>query len=95
MEIESSEKPTFQILKWNAVAVWSWDTHIETCSICKQLLNEGCFGCSQETKEGSLNCPPIWGKCSHPFHQHCIERWAQNSNTCPLCSRPWEVRPTT
>lgn len=23
--------------------------------------------------------------CNHSFHQHCIEYWFRNSNTCPLC----------
>jgi hypothetical protein len=92
MQIEDSDKPKFTILKWNAVAVWSWNTHIETCSICKQLLTEVCLVCSEEEAADESTCQPVWGKCSHPFHAHCIQRWTENANTCPLCARPWEVK---
>ena len=36
MEIEDkNETPKFVLKKWNAVVVWSWNTNIEKCAICK------------------------------------------------------------
>ena len=31
---------TFEIKKWNAVTMWSWDISAETCAICRNSLNE-------------------------------------------------------
>ena len=30
----------FEIKKWNAVAMWSWDICADTCAICRNSLNE-------------------------------------------------------
>ena len=30
------------VKKWNAVALWSWDTKQETCAICRNMLMELC-----------------------------------------------------
>ena len=32
--------PRFEIKKWNAVAMWSWDICADTCAICRNSLNE-------------------------------------------------------
>ena len=29
------DKPLFVLKKWNAVAMWSWDVHNDTCAICR------------------------------------------------------------
>ena len=34
----NSSKPTekmFNLKKWNAVAMWSWDVECDTCAICR------------------------------------------------------------
>ena len=36
----SSAGPRFEIKKWNAVAMWSWDICADTCAICRNSLNE-------------------------------------------------------
>ena len=36
----SSEAPRFEIKKWNAVTMWSWDICADTCAICRNNLNE-------------------------------------------------------
>lgn len=46
------------------------------CSICLTELSLG-------TEAIRLPNP-----CSHIYHEHCIMRWLNNSNTCPLCRRP-------
>lgn len=30
----------FEIKKWNAVTMWSWDICADTCAICRNSLNE-------------------------------------------------------
>ena len=27
-------------------------------------------------------------ECAHSFHRHCIEKWIQENNTCPICRYP-------
>lgn len=88
LEPKKEEKPLFTLKKWNAVAVWSWSTNIENCAICKHYLSELCPSCNDNSDENK-KCIPIWGNCSHPYHEHCINAWIQKSPTCPLCSAPW------
>nr|XP_027189362.1 E3 ubiquitin-protein ligase RNF126-like [Cicer arietinum] len=47
-----------------------------TCSIC---LEEFLLG----SKAIRLPSP-----CSHIYHENCIMKWLNRSNTCPLCRRP-------
>ena len=39
-EAVSSSGPRFEIKKWNAVTMWSWDICADTCAICRNSLNE-------------------------------------------------------
>jgi len=32
--------PIFEIKKWNAVTMWSWDICADACAICRNSLNE-------------------------------------------------------
>lgn len=36
----SGAAPRFEIKKWNAVTMWSWDICADTCAICRNSLNE-------------------------------------------------------
>lgn len=36
----SSSTVRFEIKKWNAVAMWSWNINADTCAICRNSLNE-------------------------------------------------------
>ena len=36
----SNLPPRFEIKKWNAVTMWSWDICADTCAICRNSLNE-------------------------------------------------------
>lgn len=53
--------------------------------------NGTCNICQEDPRNGDL----IWilGSCNHMYHKSCIEPWAERSNTCPTCRRPF-VRPT-
>jgi len=36
----SANAVRFEIKKWNAVTMWSWDICADTCAICRNSLNE-------------------------------------------------------
>ena len=36
----SSSGPRFELKKWNAVAMWSWDICADTCAMWRNSLNE-------------------------------------------------------
>jgi hypothetical protein len=54
-------QPRFEIKKWNAVTMWSWDICADTCAICRNSLNEP----SIEYQVSFLSCPL---SCSPSFH---------------------------
>jgi len=37
---DDNTAPRFEIKKWNAVTMWSWDICADTCAICRNSLNE-------------------------------------------------------
>ena len=78
-----SDGPTLRcfVSKWHAVARWDWDFNEDTCAVCQFALSECCPKC---TIPGA-SCPPVQGRCSHVFHQHCI----QPLDKCPLCRADW------
>jgi E3 ubiquitin-protein ligase RBX1 len=41
MEVEPTKK--FELKKWNAVALWSWNIVVDTCAICKSHIMEPCI----------------------------------------------------
>ena len=41
--IEQSQK--FKVTQWNTVAMWVYNNLGDTCSICKNPLNEACINC--------------------------------------------------
>lgn len=77
--------------KWRAIASWNWNVDDEFCSICHQPFN----GCCPDCKFPGDGCPPVWGKCEHSFHIHCILKWLKSQNNaqqCPLCRADWEFK---
>ena len=39
-DLVDTNVPRFEIKKWNAVTMWSWDICADTCAICRNSLNE-------------------------------------------------------
>ena len=79
-----------KIMKWNAVAIWVYDSVSDTCNICKNPLRESCITCqANQEKFDQNNCKKTVGKCNHCFHQHCIEEWGKKQNNCPLDMTEW------
>mmetsp|Transcript_22540 Transcript_22540/g.44621 ORF Transcript_22540/g.44621 Transcript_22540/m.44621 type:complete len:101 (+) Transcript_22540:324-626(+) len=81
-----------EIKSVRAVAVWKWDAKSDAeCSICQSPLEACCPEC---TKPGE-DCAPVWGRCNHIFHMHCIWHWLKkraDHPQCPNCRSEWEFR---
>ena len=95
MELEHNEtkEEIFQIKKWNAVALWSWDIQIDTCAICKNLVQDPCIECqSRNDTKTPVECQVAWGACKHTYHFHCISKWIKNRPVCPLDNKEWEFQ---
>lgn len=84
-------KERFIIKKWNAVAMWSWDISVDNCAICRNHIMESCIEC-QATEQTMDECTVSWGVCNHAFHKHCISKWLETRNVCPLDNKEWEYQ---
>lgn len=90
----SKEERRFKVRKWSAIALWAYDITVDNCAICRNHIMDKCIECQsfQETTNIDENCSIAWGKCSHVFHMHCISRWLNTRQVCPLDNRNWEFK---
>lgn len=49
-------------------------TKTDSCTICMDNFTSG-----QKYKKL---------KCTHEFHQECVDTWFENENKCPICQGP-------
>lgn len=84
----------FRVRKWSAIALWAYDITVDNCAICRNHIMDKCIECQsiQEMRDIDENCSIAWGKCSHVFHMHCISRWLNTRQVCPLDNRTWEFK---
>ena len=40
---KKKKKQKFEILKWNAVALWAWDIEVDNCAICRNHIMDLCI----------------------------------------------------
>ena len=43
--VEATTQKRFEVRKWNAVALWAWDIHVDNCAICRNHIMEPCVDC--------------------------------------------------
>lgn len=89
----SASPMEINVEKARLVAHWRWVVKEDCCGICRMPFDACCPDCDVPGDE----CPPVWGKCKHAFHIHCILKWLesrQNSGrqACPMCRAPWEFK---
>ena len=54
MEVEPSnqQEGRFKLKEWNAVVMWSWNTDVDTCAICRSKLMTLCIDCQAKVNSG-------------------------------------------
>lgn len=90
----TKEERRFKVSKWSAIALWAYDIAVDNCAICRNHIMDKCIECQAflETTNIDGNCSIAWGKCSHVFHSHCITKWLDRRQVCPLDNRDWEFQ---
>jgi RING-box protein 1 len=77
----------FVVEQWSPVAIYNYKIDQDTCSICRNNIMEQCVQCSTTINK---KCEVSLGKCGHGYHYHCISKWLQTNQSCPIDMAPFE-----
>ena len=76
----------------NPVGYWSWDTHTDTCAICRNSLQSPSIEYQSFPESCNENGLSICiGACNHVYHLDCIDKSIHTRNVCPLCNTNWQI----
>ncbi|CAI2384375.1 unnamed protein product [Moneuplotes crassus] len=77
-----------KIDNWKAVSFWKWQFDRDICSICQDVYERACAGCTYPGED----CPLVLGNCGHKFHLHCFIKWQEaNHEECPNCRVKFKI----
>lgn len=68
----------FEIKKWNAVALWSWENDVDTCAICRNNIMDPCIECQASNGDSKTECTVAWGTCGVCFTSFCSSFFFHN-----------------
>ena len=85
-------KPQLVLKKFCPVYIVRSNGEEDTCTMCRNQLDQVCTKCQTDKITDPNLCPVIQGKCGHKFHKHCLEGWLKKSPYCPgaSCGLRWE-----
>jgi len=76
-----------EIIRWNIIMNNGFE--VEKCAICRNYLFVDCMMCCNGLDYycGSVHVL----NCGHIYHDHCISKWRQRQEICPICNAEYEA----
>ena len=59
-ESDNHQGGRFKVKEWNAVVMWSWNTDVDTCAICRSKLMTLCIDCQAKVNSGEKGDCKVW-----------------------------------